>query len=273
MMQTLDRLALHSITTKPWDLETAVHKYREAGVRGISIWREAYERIGAVQAGKLARAEGLSIVSLVRGGFFVYPERDERQRRIQTNLEIVREAADLGAPHIVLVCGAHRGVRIEEARQQVARGIEQILPLAEQEGIRLAIEPLHPMYAGDRSVINTLSEAIDLCDSLGSRSLGVAIDVYHVWWDPALLEQIARASAASRLFALHVCDWKTPLEDLLEDRGLMGEGCADIPHIRAAVDGAGFKGMIEIEIFSRRYWAIDQDAWLAKIIEAYRKFV
>lgn len=272
-MEQLDRLALHSITTKPWDLSTAVHNYHEAGVRGISIWKEAYEGIGAARAGKMARAEGLSVVSLVRGGFFVHPDNEERARRVQANLDLIREAAELGAPHIVLVCGAHRGVRIEEARRQVAQGLEQIAPFAEREGVRLAIEPLHPMYAGDRSVINTLAEALDLCDALKSPSLGVAVDVYHVWWDPELMAQIGRAGASSRLFAFHVCDWKTPLDDMLEDRGLMGEGCIDIPRIRAAVDGAGFKGMIEVEIFSRRYWALDQNLWLSNVVEAYRKFV
>jgi len=272
-MENLDRLALHSITTKPWNLETAVGKYREAGVRGISIWREAYEELGAEKAGKLARSAGLTVVSLVRGGFFVHPERGERRARVEANIELIHEAAALGAPHIVLVCGAHRSVRIDEARRQVAEGLEQILAHAEKEGVRLAVEPLHPMYAGDRSVINTLSEALDLCDSLSSSSLGVTLDVYHVWWDSSLLGQIARAGAASRLFAFHVCDWKTPLEDMLEDRGLMGEGCIDIPGIRAAVDGAGFSGMIEVEIFSRRFWALDQDVWLSKIVDAYRRHV
>ncbi len=272
-MENLDRLALHSITTKPWDLEIAVRMYREAGVRGISIWREAYEHRGAEKAKKLVQSVGLHVVSLVRGGFFVHPEPDERRLRIEKNIELIREASVLGAPHIVLVCGAHRNVHIDEARQQVEEGIASIVPYAEKEGVRLAIEPLHPMYAGDRSVINTLSEALDLCDVLRSTYLGVAVDVYHVWWDPALMGQIARAGASSRLFAFHVCDWKTPLDDMLEDRGLMGEGCIDIPRIRAAIDRAGFKGMIEVEIFSRRYWALDQNVWLSKIIEAYRTYV
>ncbi len=272
-MENLDRLALHSITTKPWDLDTAVRKYRDIGVRGISIWKEAYAHMGAEKAGEIARSAGLTVVSLVRGGFFVHPEREERRLRIEANIELIHEAAALGAPHIVLVCGAHRSVRIDEARQQVAEGLARILPHAEKAGVRLAIEPLHPMYAGDRSVINTLSEALDLCDALKSASLGVAVDVYHVWWDPSLMNQIARAGAASRLLAFHVCDWKAPFDDILEDRGLMGEGCIDLPRIRAAIDATGFKGMIEVEIFSRRYWTLDQDVWLSNIVEAYRTHV
>lgn len=272
-MENLERLALHSITTKPWDLSTAIDRYAEAGVRGISIWKEAYQSMGAKRAGQIARAAGLSVVSLVRGGFFVHPDAEERKRRIAANISLIQEAADMGAPHIVLVCGAHSEVRIEEARDQVWSGLEAILPYAEREKVRLAIEPLHPMYAGDRSVINTLSGALDFCEYLRSAALGVAIDVYHVWWDPALYGQIVRAGAASRIFAFHVCDWKTPLEDMLEDRGLMGEGCIDIPSIRKSVDEAGFSGMIEVEIFSRRYWALDQNVWLGMVRDAYEKSV
>jgi len=272
-MENLDRFAMHSITTKPWDLATAVTKYGEAGVRGISIWKESCQSMGAKNAGRLARDAGLSVISLVRGGFFVHPDAEERRRRVEADFALVREAVDMGAPLLVLVCGAHTAVHIEEARHYVRQGLETLLPFAEREGIRLAIEPLHPMYAGDRSAVNTLSEALNLCDHFQSSGLGVAVDLYHVWWDPALYGQIARAGSASRIFAFHVCDWKTPLEDMLEDRGLMGAGCIDIPSIRKAVDGAGFSGMVEVEIFSRRYWSLDQDKWLAMIRDAYRKSV
>ena len=162
---------------------------------------------------------------------------------------------------------------IADARDQVSAGIEAILPVAQAAGVRLAIEPLHPMYAGDRSVINTLREANDLCERFGSASLGLAVDVYHVWWDPELESQIARAGRLGLIKAFHVCDWKTPLLDTLEDRGLMGEGCVDIPGIRGWVEAAGFKGFVEVEIFSRRYWAMDQDDWLRKLLQAMREHV
>jgi len=272
-MENLERLAIHSITTKPWDLQTAVMKYKDAGVRGISIWKEAYEALGAKKAGQLAHSAGLDVVSLIRGGFFVHPVKEEREVRIARNLSMIHEAAELGAPHIVLVCGAHPNVRIEEARRQVAEGISEILPAAERERIKLAIEPLHPMYAADRSVINTLSEALDLCDYFESSHVGIVVDVYHTWWDPELHVQIERAGRGNRIFAFHVCDWKTPLEDMLEDRGLMGEGNIDIPSIRKTVEKAGFSGFVEVEIFSRRYWALDQDIWLGMIVDSYRKSV
>lgn len=272
-MDDLSRFALHSITTKPWNLETAVQKYQHAGVSGISIWKEAYESMGPRKAGMLARQAGLSVVSLVRGGFFVHPEREIRAQRIERTMQLIHDAADMGAPLIVLVCGADPSVRISEARKQVEEGLASILPAAEKEGIRLAIEPLHPMYAGDRSVITTMREALDLCDRLKSPELGVAVDVYHVWWDPELEAQIERAGNSGKLFAFHVCDWKTPLEDMLEDRGLMGEGCIDIPSIRRALERSGFYGFAEVEIFSKKYWAMDQDRWLAMVAEAWKTWV
>ncbi|MCX8013753.1 MAG: sugar phosphate isomerase/epimerase, partial [Rectinema sp.] len=194
-------------------------------------------------------------------------------RRIDANVRLIHDAADMGAPLIVLVCGAHPSVRIRDARVQVADGLARILPLAAREGIRLAIEPLHPMYAGDRSVINTMKEALDLCERFHSQWLGVAVDLYHVWWDPELAPQITRAGAGEYLFAFHVCDWKTPLEDMLEDRGLMGEGCIDIRGVRTWMEQAGFYGFAEVEIFSKRYWALDQDRWLSMIMDAWKTYV
>lgn len=272
-MNDLSRLAIHTATTKPWDLETAVRKYADAGVSGISVWKEALEGRDPKAAGAAIRAAGLAPVSLVRGGFFPAPDPETRAVRIRDNERLLRASAELGAPLLVLVCGAHPKVRIAEARDQVRSGIEAVLPLAEKEGVRLAIEPLHPMYAGDRSVINTMREALDLCEGIGSPSLAVAVDVYHVWWDPELEAQIARAGRLGALAAFHVCDWKTPLEDMLEDRGLMGEGCIDIPRIRSWVERAGFRGFAEVEIFSRRFWAMDQDEYLGRILAAFREYV
>lgn len=272
-MTGLSRCAIHTATTKPWDLETAIRKYAEAGVKGISVWKEALEGRDPAKAGAAIRAAGLEAVALVRGGFFVAPDADTRAARIKDNERLIRTAAALGAPLVVLVCGADPRVRISEARLQIEEGLAAILPTAEAEGIKLAIEPLHPMYAGDRAAINTLAEANGLCERLSSEALGVAVDVYHVWWDPELEAQIARAGAMGSLFAFHVCDWKTPLLDTLEDRGLMGEGCVDIPKIRSWVEAAGFKGFVEVEIFSRRFWAMDQDSWLRMVIDAFEEHV
>lgn len=272
-MNDLSRLAIHTATTKPWDLETAIRKYSEAGVSGISVWKEALEGRDPAAAGAAIRAAGLKAVSLVRGGFFPAPDPETRAARIRDNERLIRAAVELGAPLLVLVCGAHPKVRIAEARNHVRAGIEAILALAEKEGVRLAIEPLHPMYAGDRSVINTMREALDLCEGIGSPALCVAVDVYHVWWDPELEAQIDRAGRLGTLAAFHVCDWKTPLEDMLEDRGLMGEGCIDIPRIRSWIEKAGFRGFAEVEIFSRRFWAMDQDEYLGRILAAFREHV
>lgn len=272
-MKNLERCAIHTVTTKPWDLETAIRKYADAGVAGVSVWKEALEGRDPAAAGKRIRAAGLSVVSLVRGGFFPARDAELRRERIRENERLIRVAAALGAPQIVLVCGADPRVPIAEARLQVQAGMEAILPLAASEGVQLVVEPLHPMYAGDRSVINTLREANDLCERLGRSGLGVAVDLYHVWWDPELEAEIARAGRLGLLAAFHVCDWKTPLEDMLEDRGLMGEGCIDIPGIRGWVEAAGFKGFVEVEIFSRRFWAMDQDIYLRMILEAFREHV
>jgi len=272
-MTDMRRCAIHTATTKPWDLETAVRKYADSGVAGISVWKETLVGRDPGAAGRMIRAAGLSVVSLVRGGFFPAADPDLRAQRIKDNERLIAIAAELGAPLIVLVCGADPKVRIDEARRQVRAGIEAILPTAESAGVRLAIEPLHPMYAGDRSVINTLKEANDLCEDLGSPELGVAVDLYHLWWDPELEAQVARAGRLGAIAAFHVCDWKTPVLDFLEDRGLMGEGCIDIPRIRGWVEDAGFRGFVEVEIFSKRFWAMDQDIYLRMILDAFREHV
>ena len=172
----------------------------------------------------------------------------------------------------MLVCGAAPDVPLPEARQQIRAGIEAILPHAAANGIQLSIEPLHPMYADSRSAINTLKQANDLCAAIASPWLGVAVDVYHVWWDPDLEAEIQRCGQAGWLHAFHICDWLTPTIDLLNDRGLMGEGCIPIRQIKGWVQDAGFDGFDEVEIFSQRHWARDQQAFLADIIAAYRRY-
>jgi sugar phosphate isomerase/epimerase len=165
------------------------------------------------------------------------------------------------------------GQPLHISREQIRAGIEAVLPHAEANRVRLAIEPLHPMYADDRSAVNTMAQANELAESIGSPGLGVAVDVYHQWWDPALPAEIDRCGRSGRLFAFHVCDWKTPTEDLLLDRGLPGEGCIDIRQIRGWMEAAGFAGFCEVEIFSRKYWASDQEEFLARIKRAYLEHV
>ena len=267
------KLCIHTITTKPWKINLAVEKYASAGVKGITVWRNVFDDTSPENVGQIIKDHGLIAVSLCRGGYFTSTDKHRREIAIDDNFKAIDEAASIGAPLVVLVPGADPGQSIETSRDQIKRGIEAILPRAEKNGVRLAIEPLHPVYADSRSAINTLSQANDLTDIFNSPFLGIAVDVYHVWWDQNLGSEIKRAGNSTRLFAFHVCDWKTPTVDILNDRGLMGEGCIDIPMIRKQMNASGFDGFNEVEIFSDIYWNSNQDEYLAKIINAYQKYV
>ncbi|MCB9076853.1 MAG: sugar phosphate isomerase/epimerase [Anaerolineaceae bacterium] len=267
------KLCIHTITTQPWAIEEAIDQYRRAEVAGITVWRQALEGRDVAATGRRIREAGLAIVSLCRGGFFPALDAAGRQAAIDENRRAIEEAAALGAPLVVLVCGAVPGQPLEVSRHQIRDGIAAVLPHAAACGVKLGIEPLHPMYADSRSAINTLKQANDMCAALDSPFVGVAVDVYHLWWDPALEAEIRRCGQGGWLFAFHVCDWKTPTEDMLNDRGLMGEGCIPIPTIRGWVEQAGFDGFNEVEIFSNQYWAEDQSIFLQKIKAAYLEYV
>ena len=263
------RLCVHTITTKGWELEEAVERYAESGVSGITVWRQWLEGRDPAEAGDRIRAAGLKVVSLCRGGFYPAFEEKDREEAIEDNKRAIEDAAAMGAPLVVLVCGAVPGQSLVESRKQITDGIAATLPLAESLGVKLAIEPLHPMYADDRSAINSLASANDVCDELNHPLVGIAYDVYHLWWDPDLEEQTKRTAQADRLFAYHVCDWMTPTTDLLNDRGLMGEGCIDLRGIRALVEKNGFDGMIEVEVFSNRWWEKPTQEFLEAIKQSY----
>ncbi|MEO1128080.1 MAG: sugar phosphate isomerase/epimerase family protein [Planctomycetota bacterium] len=257
------------MTTKPWSLAQCCERYASASVGGISIWRNVIEPIGIAEASRIVQDSGLAVPALVRGGFFVSSDAAQRAASLDENRTCLDEAAALGAEMVVLVVGASPDIALHDARQMVVGGIQSLLPHAESLGVKLAIEPLHPMYAADRSCINRIQEARAVCDDVAHSLVGVAVDVYHVWWDPDLVSQIDGLGREGRLFGFHVCDWRTPMRDPLNDRGLMGEGCIDIRGIRAMVERAGFAGFNEVEIFSERYWAEDQDRYLASICDAY----
>jgi len=267
----LSRLAIHTMTNRPWTLAQCIDAYRRAGIGGISVWRNVLEGVSAEQAGGILRNAGLRVPALVRGGFFPASSNAARAEAIDENRRCLDEAAAIGAQMVVLVVGAVPGMDLEEGRRQVAEGIAAVLPHAENCGIKLAIEPLHPMYAADRSCINRMAEARQVCQQLRHPLLGIAVDVYHTWWDPDLEQQIALAGREGTLFAFHVCDWRVPTRDLLNDRALMGEGCIDLRRIRGWMEDAGFSGAIEVEIFSNDYWAMDQEAYLRRIVQAYRE--
>jgi sugar phosphate isomerase/epimerase len=261
------KLSLNTATTREqWGLAQAIEGCARHGIRGIAPWRDQLAAMGVKEAARAIKANGLTVTGLCRGGFFTAKDwRDDNRRAIE-------EAHALGALCLVLVVGglAEGSKDLGAARRQVADGIAEILPQARAAGLPLAIEPLHPMQAPDRACINTLEQALDLCDALG-KGVGVAVDVYHVWWDPKLEQQIARAGS-KRLLAYHICDWLVPTRDTLNDRGMMGDGVIDLPAIRGRMEGAGYGGFHEVEIFSRLdWWRRDPDEVLAVCKDRHEK--
>ncbi len=254
------------------------------GIRTISPWRDQVTAVGIDVVARQLRALGISLSGYCRGGFYPAADPVGLQAALQDNRRAVDEAKELSASCLVLVVGSLPGAldgrpvhkSIERVRGEVHDGIAATLEYAREVGMPLAIEPLHPMQAAERACINTLEQALDLCDELDpdrSGMLGVAVDVYHVWWDPKLAQQIARAGR-QRLLAYHVCDWLTPTRDLLSDRGMMGDGVIELKKIRSWMEAAGYTGHAEVEIFSQLdWWQRDGDAVLATCIERHRSVV
>ena len=266
----LSRLCIHTITTKSWKIEEAAKNFSSVGVKGITVWRDTLEGRNIKHIGEMLRDHDLNIVSLCRGGFFPSKDSHKRKTAVDDNKKAIDEAAELESSMLVLVCGADPSQSLDESRKQIRDGIAAVLPAAMAARVKLAIEPLHPMYADTRSAINTLAQANDLAESFDSPWVGVAVDVYHVWWDPCLEKEIKRCGRNGKLMAFHICDWKVPTSDLLLDRGLMGEGCIPVRQIRSWVEAAGFTGFTEVEIFSTTYWKENPADFLKKIIIAYK---
>ena len=265
---TADRLSLNTATVKKqWDLAACINGCARHGIGGISPWRDVLHAMGVSKAAQAIRDAGLGVSGLCRGGWYT-AEGMLTQAVIDDNRRAVDEAAEIGAECLVMVVGGlPEGSRdICGARAIIRDGLAQTLNYARNVGVSVAIEPLHPMYCADRAAISTLEQALDICDALG-YGIGVAADVYHIWWDPKLAEQIARAGAA-RLMGFHMCDWLVPTTDLLEDRGMMGDGIIDIPGVRSMVEAAGFEGYNEVEIFSAaNWWRRDPEEVLATLIK------
>jgi sugar phosphate isomerase/epimerase len=271
-LRVLEGLSINLATVREqFTLAQAVDACVKQGVRAVAPWRDQVQAAGLKEAAAMVRANGLRVTGLCRGGMFPAADAAGRIAAIDDNKRAIDEACALGADCLVLVVGglAKDSKDIAAARQMVVDGIGAILDTARANGMPLAIEPLHPMYAADRACINTLEQALDVCDALG-EGLGVAVDVYHVWWDPKLAEQIARAGAAGRIFAHHICDWLVPTRDLLMDRGMMGDGVIDLRGIRRMMEAAGYKGPQEVEIFSaENWWKRPGDEVIATCIERY----
>ncbi|MEM9224228.1 MAG: sugar phosphate isomerase/epimerase family protein [Pseudomonadota bacterium] len=254
---------------KQCDMREAVEVCLRQGITAIAPWRDQVAHIGLEEAARLVRDHDLTVTGLCRGGMFPAPDAAGRKAALEDNFRAVDEAVALSADCLVLVVGglADGSKDIAGARQMVLDGISALSEYSRTARMPLAIEPLHPMYAADRACVNTLCQALDLCDAVG-EGVGVAVDVYHVWWDPDLDAQIARAG--ERILAHHICDWLVPTKDLLLDRGMMGDGVIDLKKIRRAIEAAGFRGPQEVEIFSAGdWWTRPADEVVRTCLERY----
>jgi sugar phosphate isomerase/epimerase len=251
------RLSLNLITVDHWSLPEAVERCARAGITTVAPWRHRVAETGLQQSARIIRDAGLHVSSLCRGGFFTAPGADDDNRRA------VEEAAELGAPVLVLVCGPPSNSDLAAARATIAAGIERLLPYAADHGIRLGIEPLHPMMVGERSAIVTLGEAFALARSLDSPHVGVVVDVYHVFWDPRLEDELGQARGL--IAGHHVSDWLVPTPDLLAGRGLMGDGIIDLSRLRGLIEDAGYDGPVEVEVINPALAQTPADDLLADI--------
>ncbi len=263
-----ERVSLNTATVREqWDLKSAIEGCARHRLGGIAPWRDKLHTLGVDEAARMIKGHGLKVSGLCRGGMFTAGDDAGLQSALDDNKRAVDEAVALDAACLIMVVGGlpSGSKDLAGARQQVRDGLAATLDYARPLNMPIAIEPLHPMYAGDRACVNTMAQANDLCDELGD-GIGIAADVYHIWWDPYLNREIARAGK-ERLLAFHVCDWLVPTTDLLLDRGMMGDGVIDIPAIRAEVENTGFEGLVEVEIFSAsNWWKRDPDEVVSEMI-------
>ncbi|HKO20793.1 MAG TPA: sugar phosphate isomerase/epimerase family protein [Acidobacteriaceae bacterium] len=265
-MSLLHRLSFNQMTADPWTLKEAVSQCAKNGVTYFAPWRH---KLGAdaARASALIRDAGLQVSSLCRGGWFSAPTPEERRKRIADNRAAIQEAAILGTKVLVIVSGPANGQTLDDARATVLDGLREVLPDAEKAGVVLGIEPLHPMYAAERSVVVALKQANDMATQLASPAAGVVIDVFHVWWDPEVYREIERSRG--RIVGFHVSDWAVPLPGILMGRSMMGEGVIELRRLRQAVEAAGYSGPIEVEIFNDEIWATADDALIPRIQRAF----
>ncbi|MFI5487884.1 MULTISPECIES: sugar phosphate isomerase/epimerase family protein [Micromonospora] len=266
----MKRFALNSATTRRWPLPDLVAGCVDAGVGNVGLWREDLSGLGVEAAAALVRGAGLTVTSLCRGGFFDAPGWFDENRRA------IDEAAGVGAPVLVLVSGGlPAGSRdLDAARAHVGEAIGALVPHALAAGVRLAVEPLHPMFCSDRCVVASLGQALDLAEPYPPEAVGVVVDTYHLWWDDQVWAQIARAGRAERIACFQVADWVTPLPaGVLLGRGLPGAGCVELRRFREAVDAAGYTGPIEVEVFAEEVWSRPGRVVLDEAIAGYREHV
>lgn len=255
----LDRCAINTATLGHREpLHMTIDRVARAGFGGIAPWRHEVEAADVSRIARQIRALELRVTGYCRSTYFPAPTAEERAANIEANIRALNDAAALGAACFVMVVGGLPvGSRdLPAAREMVSDGVAALMVEAKKLGVRLAVEPLHPMYAAERSVINTIGQALDLCRQLDpmNEALGIAVDVYHCWWDPQLATSVSAAGNEARIAAYHVSDWLTPTSDMLLDRGMMGDGVIDLKETRRLVETAGYTGLIEVEIFSKDVW-------------------
>lgn len=272
----LARLSINQETVKQWSLPELAAGCAAAGISKVGLWRAPVQEYGVERAARLMRDSGLAVTSLCRGGFFTAVDAGERAAALDDNRAAIDEAATLGTGTLVLVSGGlPAGDRdIAAARERVADALAVLAPYAGERGVRLAIEPLHPMFAADRCVVSTLGQALDIAERFPAEQVGVVVDTYHLWWDDLAPAHIARAGAAGRIACFQVADWITPLpEGALLGRGQLGDGCIDLRGWRRRVEAAGYDGPVEVEIFNPALWARDGADVVAELAERYVRHV
>jgi sugar phosphate isomerase/epimerase len=263
----LARFSINQMTVKQLSMPELVDACLESGVPGVGLWREPVQSYGVEATAKLVRDAGLAVTTLCRGGFLTATDPDERAAALDDNRRAVDEAATLGTEVLVLVSGGlPAGSKdLHGARERIADALAELGPYAERHGVKLAIEPLHPMYAADRCVVSTLTQALDLAERFPAHQVGVTVDTYHIWWDDTAPAQIARAGAGGRIHTFQLADWTTPLpEGVLNGRGQIGDGSIDMREWKAYVETAGYTGPIEVELFNDALWARDGREVLAE---------
>ncbi|MFJ1864632.1 sugar phosphate isomerase/epimerase family protein [Streptomyces sp. NPDC088097] len=271
-----ERFSLNQETVHQWSLPELVAGCTAAGVGAVGLWREPVRRFGVRAAAKLVAGAGLRVSSLCRGGFFTAADPTGRAAALEDNRRAVEEAAELGADTLVLVSGGlPEGDRdLVRARERIVGVLEELVPWAAAHGVRLGIEPLHPMFAADRCVVSTLGQALDIAERFPAEHVGIVADSYHLWWDERLAVDLMRAGAAGRIVSVQVADWVTPLpEGVLLGRGQLGDGCVDLRAFRELADAAGYRGPVEVEIFHPGLWARDGAEVLGEVIDRFRAHV
>jgi sugar phosphate isomerase/epimerase len=267
-------LSLNQATTRHWAMAEVIRGCAEAGIGGIGLWRDAVEQAGAARTARLVQAAGLTVTSLCRGGFLTAAGPAARAAALADNRRAIEQAAEVGTRVLALVCGGlPAGSRdLPAARRQVADGIGELVPHAARYGVRLAIEPMHPMFCSDRSVVSTVTQAARLAAAFPAADVGIMVDSYHVWWDPTVTEAIA--AAGERIAGYQISDWVTPLGgDVLLARGHAGDGCIDFRRLGAALTAAGYRGWTEVEIFNERVWATPGRETLRTVVDTYLRHV